>query len=95
MDEIICECGHLATEHSRMNCRMTLPNGAVCLCDLSQDLVVTRHQLKQVTAERDDLQQRLDVAREALEVYAVKEAYHGDAKDEWKLAADTLQKLET
>ena len=42
----------------------------------------------------DALRAKLDEAKEALEVYAVKEAYHGDAKDEWKLAADTLQKLE-
>jgi hypothetical protein len=67
MSDIICECGHGIDRHVESGCIVPIgykDNGDAIYCDcrLSSQAIDARHQLKQMTAERDALAKQLRIA---------------------------------
>jgi hypothetical protein len=73
MSDIICEeCGHSIEIHHHDCCNnWDKDNSGIwdkpCNCKSTPEFIVTRHQLKQMTAENDALQAKLDIAMEIIE----------------------------
>lgn len=63
MSDIICECGHSIERHDGAKCNQCIADGRGWeTCTRNYHTVLARHQLKQMTAERDALAKRLEVA---------------------------------
>jgi hypothetical protein len=57
--DIICKCGHMASEHHTFRCEYRYESGRLCQCLLEQGDIITldtvNNALAAVTAERDYL----------------------------------------